>query len=279
MNQQNRFPKNIFQVWFQGQKNLTDPKFRENVKNWKILNPDWNHHLLSDSDLREACRLFSEDCLQVYDSLSIMHMKIDLARYVVVYLYGGIYVDMDMYAMRSLKFSNYVNQITRLYERGDHVIGFSELHFLNRLEKWVNGSYNNSIMMCNPRNPTMRSFIEFVLQRCKKYKDSRYLTKEIIVNLTTGPRSFSNFFQNPKNLRLTKVVKIPNTVFEPCDIGGNCDIFPETISIHKFELSWLSNTHKQLAKFYYKYLRNLPSIILVVLVILFLKRFLSNKFK
>lgn len=255
------FPKNIFQVWFQGIENLTEPKFLENIKNWKVLNPNWNYKLLSDSDLRSACQLFSKECLEIYDSLSTMHMKIDLGRYVLVYLYGGLYTDIDMYAIRSLDYSTYIQKIIRTYQRGQHVIGLSNLSFLNKLEQTINGKYNNAMIICSPKNPTMKKFIEYVLHKCKNY-NSLYLT--------TGPYSFNQFFQNPANLTLSKFIKIPQSVFEPCDLIGNCYIVPETISIHQFEISWMSPRNKKLALFYYKYIRNLPTLIIVFLIVFFI---------
>ena len=59
--------KNIFICWLQGQEHLNNhpksPLFNENLKNWKLLNPDWNVQLVTETDLRNACKTFSKECL------------------------------------------------------------------------------------------------------------------------------------------------------------------------------------------------------------------------
>lgn len=262
----NKFPKNIYQVWFQGKNNITQPKFIENMKNWEVLNPDWKYACLNNNDLRNACKEFSENCLNVYDSMSIMHMKIDLGRYVYIYLYGGIYVDMDMYIIRGLKFSNDLNNIIDLYEnKNEHVIGLSCLYNLSKVEKMINGIYNNAMMICTPKNPVMKNFIEFILERCSKY-NSGFL-KEIDVNSTTGPKSFNTFFENKVlTSNLSKIVKISSEIFEPCDISGKCNITDNTVSIHQFELSWLSDTNKKITKIYFSYIRHFVPFIIILII-------------
>ena len=104
-------PKNIFQVWFQGEKNLSNKNFQQNVINWKVLNPEWNYHFVTDAELRTSCKSYSDKCLQTYDNFSVLHQKIDFGRYVLLYLHGGLYVDMDMYAFRSLDKNENISHI------------------------------------------------------------------------------------------------------------------------------------------------------------------------
>jgi len=82
-------PKKIHQIW------LGDKKIPKHIKHWmdeiKHEHPQftyyfWNEHNLPDmpSELR-----------MVYDSLNHAAMKSDLLRVYVLYLYGGIYLDVD----------------------------------------------------------------------------------------------------------------------------------------------------------------------------------------
>lgn len=281
------FPKNIFQVWYQGCDKISKKEFLTNIENWKLLNPDWNYYCLDDTTLSKACKEFSDECYQLYQSCSTMHMKIDLARYVLIYLYGGIYLDIDAYILRPLKSSTILNNLIKTYEENDtHVIGLSTLK-INQLESFLivqkNKMVNNAIMISSPKNPVLKRYIEYTLQQIKKNKNSNWnFTSFFSVNSTTGPISFNNFFGNEDNLKDSKIFYFPPSTFEPCDIGNNCSIREETISIHLFEMSWLSPFMKGLTKFYYTikpYLLPILVIILIVLLFLFTKLRIFNFFK
>lgn len=259
---------NIFQVWFQGCSNLTDPRFIENAKNWKLMNPEWNYYCVSDRDLAKACSMYSDECAQVYASLPKMHMKIDLGRYVLVYLFGGLYVDMDAYATRSLNYSKYIRRCMQI-SKSKHVIGISNLQ-LNKIEQYVGGIvYNNAIVLCSPKNPVMKRFISHVLYNCKRYSGLR--SAEFSVHYSTGPASFNKFFGNPRNLIGTEIVVFPKTVFEPCDVTGLCVPNGDTVSLHQFEWSWINPKIKILGTAYYRHKQMLVTIVLVLLFVWFVK--------
>lgn len=260
-----KFPKNIFQVWFQGCKNVQRPEFVENMNAWAAINPTWTYTCVSDTELREACRQFSQECLDMYDSLPIMHMKIDLGRYVLIYLHGGIYVDMDAYAFRSLDYSKYIKNAIRIYEQENtHVLVIPKAD-ANILESSVTGiHFSNGCMLSSPKNPLMKRFIDHVLMRCKKFAHM-HGNSVVKVQKTTGPVSFSDFFNNPSIL--PQILVIPAVVFEPCDLNAVCRPNNETIAFHQFELSWVSSWMKGPTKFYYKYIRNSWILILMFTIV------------
>ena len=62
-----QFQKNIFIVWYQTDISSLKPIFKNNIKNWQLLNPKWKVQLINCNDLRNACKQFSESCLKTYD--------------------------------------------------------------------------------------------------------------------------------------------------------------------------------------------------------------------
>lgn len=76
------FPKRLGMVWFQGESAITEPSFRENISNWRTLNPDWEVVVLDDEMLRRICYRYSAACGAQYDRFERMHEKIDFGRYV-----------------------------------------------------------------------------------------------------------------------------------------------------------------------------------------------------
>jgi mannosyltransferase OCH1-like enzyme len=277
------FNKNIFQVWLQGSQNLTVSKFKINSENWKNLNSDWNYVFVDDAKIKEACGQYSSECLQAYNEFDLLHLKVDFGRFVLLYLYGGIYVDMDMYILRPLNYSKYVNEVIKDSEKGD-ILAVGNI-YVNIFESLVyNGSINsinNAYMISTPRNPIIKDLIDTLISRWKnskvKYNSLTDSTEKI--NLITGPQFINKFFRKYiDDPSLYNVKLIPYFVFEPCDMSSNCYINDETISIHKFEMSWVSKNYKSLVLFYYNiksYLYTFIFIILLLCIFMYIRKSLK----
>jgi mannosyltransferase OCH1-like enzyme len=84
-------PLDIYQTW--STKDLP-PKMSERVELLKSQNPRFKHHLFDDNDCREFIRThFKPDVLWAYDSLIPGAYKADLWRLCVLFINGGIYLD------------------------------------------------------------------------------------------------------------------------------------------------------------------------------------------
>jgi mannosyltransferase OCH1-like enzyme len=264
-----KFSKNIFQVWFQGCENITRSDFNENIKNWKILNPTWNYQCVNDDFLKKACLEFSKECYDAYINTDIMHVKIDLGRYVLIYLYGGIYVDMDAYVLRGLHTSKYVNDLIDVYEKQKkHVIGLSEAPH-TMLESYVSVQHhftlNNAIMMSSPKNPVLEKYIKHVINKINEHMDNSIDMMTILS--TTGPTEFNRFFTNQDNVKDSEIVIFNSDVFEACDLLKNCNITNDTVSIHVFELSWQPPFYKFLSSIYLFFKQYIYLIIIIILLV------------
>ena len=87
-------PLKIFQTWYT--KNLP-PKMKERVENLKAMHPRFEHYLYDDNDCREFIKNnFNSDVLNAYDGLIPGAYKADLWRYCVLYINGGIYMDIKL---------------------------------------------------------------------------------------------------------------------------------------------------------------------------------------
>jgi len=265
------FPKIISIVWLQGEQNIPKDVFRENLRNWGLLNPDWTVNLVDEDGLRDACKKYSDECLQVYDSFDLMHLKIDFARYVLLYNTCTMYVDMDCYALRSLDGSS---DITRLIERYinkdvEHVIGLSTVN-INSFESCMfigeNKTINNAIMISSPKNPVIKSLIDTIITKNKKSVKQIETNNYYRIQKITGPIFINKFFQKfIKNPTYNCYIELfPHYIFEPAEPFGQCDIRDSTVAIHKFEMSWISNNFKNLLEFYFKIK---PALIVIPIVL------------
>jgi mannosyltransferase OCH1-like enzyme len=270
------FEKNLFHVWYQGCENILDKRFILNKKAWKEMNPGWKYHCLGEQDIMAACRDYSEGCVQAITRTTNLHTKIDLGRLVVLYLNGGVNIDMDMYAFRPIEYSQSVLEMVNFANTGKHFIGVS-VNPLNILEKIITHQstrnvYKNAFLASSKGNPVLKDIINTYISNILTIKETG--GGAMYVNKTTGPTMFSNTLHKGlvKYNDQNTLFEFDYAVFEPCDVTGNCRVNNDTVAIHNFELSWLSENLKFLVKFYItnKSLIYIASAILILYLIRFL---------
>jgi len=94
-------PYDIYQTWYT--KDLPE-KMRERVNLLKSQNPEFNHHLFDDNDCREFIKQhFRLDVLEAYDSLIPGAYKADLWRLCILFIRGGIYIDIKLVCANGFK--------------------------------------------------------------------------------------------------------------------------------------------------------------------------------
>lgn len=130
-----RIPKIIHQIW------LGSPlpeKYREFQEGWIKHHPDWQYKLWTDDDV-ENLGLVNK---KWYDQTDNYGFKSDIARYEILYRFGGVYVDTDYECFRPLDIFH-------------HCFDFYTT-------SWYGDFYglNNAIIASVPGNPILRRCIE-----------------------------------------------------------------------------------------------------------------------
>jgi mannosyltransferase OCH1-like enzyme len=175
-------PLNIFQTWY----TLNMPeKMKENVELLKKNNPEFTHYLYDDDMCREFIKdNFDEDVLYSFDKLKPGAYKADLWRYCVLYIHGGIYLDIKYRCINGFK----------LIELTD-----KEYFVRDRLHNENEGIYQ-ALMIHMPYNEFLLKAIEKITENCKN---------NIYTNVSelciSGPGLLSSFLYNKeiKSLHLT----------------------------------------------------------------------------
>jgi len=173
-----QIPLKIYQTW--KTKELPE-KMRENVERMKTKNPEFEYNLFDDDDCAEFIRThFEEDVYTAYNKLIPGAFKADLWRYCVLYINGGIYLD--------IKYSN-VGDFNLIQLTDDE-------YFVVDIEESGSGIYN-AFMICKPGNKILKEAIRRVVENVKKeyYGDS--------VFLPTGPLLLKSCF-NESDLEKAK---------------------------------------------------------------------------
>lgn len=85
--------KNIFQTWYT---TALHPIIQEKIDHFKNMNPSYTYHLYTDVDMDNFVNEhYKGEIADCYNRLNIIVAKVDFWRYLVLYKYGGVYLDMD----------------------------------------------------------------------------------------------------------------------------------------------------------------------------------------
>jgi mannosyltransferase OCH1-like enzyme/GR25 family glycosyltransferase involved in LPS biosynthesis len=171
-----KIPLNLFQTWHT--KDLP-PKMKESVELLKSQNPEFTYQLFDQEDCRNFIMVnFERRLLTAYDSLVPLAYKSDLWRYCVLYIRGGIYLDIKYRCINGFK----------LIELTD-----KEYFVRDRPEYFVDGKgIQNALISCLPGNKMLYNCIFKILQNI----ENNYYGPGALY--PTGPGLLSHFFPHGK---------------------------------------------------------------------------------
>jgi len=208
-------PKIIHQIWLGG--GLPEEN-RRLMARLKKLNPGFEHKLWNESNID-----FELETGNLLHELSNPGQKSDVLRYEILKRFGGIYADLDFYAIRS----------------------FDSLLFLNFFTGIVyhhEPSLANGLIGCIPNHPITAECLERVHFASEAPDFSRIME-------TTGPFMLTKVFM--ENFHEHQgAVALPNSYFYPYPndsryrtLGEDFQRYvkPETICVHLWHCSWMKD--------------------------------------
>ncbi|KAL4972109.1 nucleotide-diphospho-sugar transferase [Aspergillus desertorum] len=198
------FPRKIWQIW------KTDPlSFEERelivARSWTSKNPGYRYEVLTDQhDIQYVKTHFGPngynrpDIVEVYSALKARIIKADLLRYLVMYVEGGVYADIDVEDLKPID-----RFIPDRYDEHDvdMVIGV-EIDEPDFRDHPILGQKSRSFcqwtFMCKPRLPVMLRLVEDILTwlRALSEKQKKPISElemdfdDVITG--TGPSAFTN---------------------------------------------------------------------------------------
>jgi mannosyltransferase OCH1-like enzyme len=171
-------PLNIFQTW--KTKDLK-PGMLDAVNMIKDTNPDFTHYLYDNDDCRAFIeKYFDKDVLTAFDCLIPGAYKADLWRYCVLYIYGGIYLDIKFIPVNGFKLINLIDK---------------EHFCLDITNSWTNEDYGlyNAIMITKPNNIILKECIDRIVINVK----NKYYGKSALE--PTGPILLGQIYSKNTN--------------------------------------------------------------------------------
>src|SRR5438105_4266380 len=100
-------PKIIHQIWLQGSDNNNNPinipdDYPNFTDSWKQMNKEFTYVLWDDDKIMALMKEKFPFLIQKYNSLPRFIQKVDIAKFMILYTYGGIYVDLDLECLKSV---------------------------------------------------------------------------------------------------------------------------------------------------------------------------------
>jgi len=213
-----RIPKKIHQIWL-GPSPLPE-SFNRLQKTIQDLHSDWEYILWKDEDI-VALNLVNKN---MYDASNNYGQRSDIARYEILYRFGGIYLDVDFECIKS----------------------FDDLCYLNFFAGCDYGprfTVFNGLIGCSPGN--------LVMLECIKALDihKRYMKSDLNnIQATTGPYYLTRCFLKTVD-KAGECVILPPQYFYPfpphyCKMRNGAKFVQECISsksycVHYWQSSWM----------------------------------------
>lgn len=177
----NLIPKVIYQSW--GAKTLK-PLMSKNVERIKSLNPEYEYKLYDDSDCRKfILDNFGVNYADAFDAIIPGAFKCDFWRYAVLYVNGGVYLDIDMEPLYPFR---------EILKDSDQFVSVADQE--NGIDK-ITGIYQ-AFIACKPKHPILLYSLQMSF--------SNIATRRLSINSLdiTGPTvmgvAFNLYFKNSK---------------------------------------------------------------------------------
>jgi len=243
------FPKNIFQIWFVIKSPEIPDIWKEAQKSVIDMNPGWNYKLVNEQYADNIVKENFPDFYQTYISFPYTIQRIDAIRYCLLYLYGGIYLDLDFICNKPFNDLYLTKEVGLIYSNN------GPSHFTN-------------CFLVSQKNS---QFWLYCINEMKKgipfYKK---ITKHFEIMSSTGP-----YFINNMANKYPQFISLLKDIQSPCDYCNrdNCE-YNEKYYLKPLKGdSW----HSWDSKLLYNLYCNRIKIILLIIFLIFLIKKLKLK--
>lgn len=173
-------PLKIFQTW-----NTKDLPLHMKINCIRLQkqNPQFEYFLFDDAECHQFIKShFNEEVVDAFERLVPGAYKADLWRYCVLYIYGGIYLDMKMRCVGDFRLIELTKQEHYVKDRPQ--LAFMKNHI---------GIYN-AVMIQKPKNPLM---MDCILEIVENVKNQEYGYSALY---PTGPGMLGILYEEKKNI-------------------------------------------------------------------------------
>lgn len=272
-------PKIIHKIWFQGYENIPKNLLQYHKECVKI-HKNYKFIVWDKQSIEKLVNKQPDWIRKTYYSYESIIQKIDFAKYIILYTYGGVYMDIDIKCIKTIDLifeknikANFIISTLPIpiYLRG--------LYVTCGLKKWNDIVVNNGIIFTSPKH----QILKLIMKRSSEQINNKFknINNLLYICTSTGPlcvtRALGEYgYRND-------VVILDYTYFEPCPDYRNCNIPEYSVGIHIYEQSWMSKSDTLLIRVYvflYHYFIYMLIIIIAIIAIAYFYKYskiLKNK--
>ncbi|KAI0403909.1 initiation-specific alpha-1,6-mannosyltransferase [Xylaria palmicola] len=274
---ESKFPAYIWQTW---KTTPADEKFefRDQEGSWTWHHPGFVHEVITDQVAVHVLQLFYAaipEIIEAYHALPEPVLKADFFRYLILLARGGIYSDIDTYALKSAL--DWVPETVPQKSVG-LIIGIEADPDRPDWKDW----YSRRIQFCQwtiqakPGHPVLRDIVSRITaETLKRKKEGTFVSKEKSIVEFTGPAIWTDtifdYFNDPRYFNMKRstgeitylnftgmerskkvgdVVVLPITSFSPGvqQMGAKEYDDPMAFVKHDFEGTWKPESERHIGE-------------------------------
>jgi len=247
--------RKIHRIWVQGEASLEakEPVYHYYGKLWKSFFPNYTVKLWSEEDYLPLIEKFSKKLYEIYKTVPSYACKSDIARYIILYYEGGLYVDTDTEPLKNYSY---------LLEDNKMDLGLVRLNLNKSKLMFAGYEYSNSWIYAKKESPFLyRLLLNISLTKFNPDKiDITHYTWNV-----TGPGALSKsvkFYEMEKD---PKVRIFSHSVIEITSFANSSEaelssqelvkLYPFALNVHRMRASWVPGAafFKLLGKLYTLY--------------------------
>lgn len=252
-------PKIIHQIWMQGIDQIP-VNLIGNMNKIKKMHLDWTYILWDEIMILQLLRSNNPEWLKQYYKFSYLHQKVDYAKLIILYLHGGICIDMDAYTKKKLdglfiKYAQYDFVISNI-KHPDIITNYIACHK-------TTSCFNNGNFFGKPHSDILKYLINNITDHCSIFDH-----KILCIHKTTGPLFFNKIIDKYMNSNVknkSKIFILDAEYLEPCMLNI-CNITDNTVVVHEHTTTWIDGYIREFALFHIKYAPITYSVIIFIVL-------------
>jgi hypothetical protein len=244
-------PKIIHNIWIQGYENLPNEN-KTNYMNLKKMNPEWDFMIWDNDMIKNLLKkypdiyeLYTKNTYNAYEKDSI---KSDIARYIIIKEYGGLYFDIG-YTCNSSIDELFNGKNMKINPKNAIYISSSKIDLLDYIYPFQKPEYSSCFMAMDKNHPIW----EKVIQKLK-FADTKYQIQNAL-DIT---------LQENKN----ETNPYPIILFDKVNGQYQC-MNKDTVCYRQISAGWKFT--RPILKYINCYYKQIILFILVVIIIIFVE--------
>lgn len=226
------YVKIIHQIWYNlGNGNTIPEKYKKYQQSWINHHQNWKYILWNESTGDKLIQDYYPQYYNLYKNVKYPIMKIDILRYCILELYGGLYADIDYKCLSN--FEDYIEKNNQY-----------ELFFNETPKALLKNNYCNSLIISTKQyHPFWKILIKESFNRIQNYYDIYHI---YYVLKTTGPGLISDVITNLKENNIKLYNKINILPFDQFNFCNSCQVCSPSknkklYAVHDYVSYWNSN--------------------------------------